>query len=65
MGVNCSNANLKVVPNIPDINGRGLAFTELYIENNNLTELPAEILLCKNLKKLKSKKNYRGYPSPP
>lgn len=40
MAVNCSNSNLKFVPSIPDISNRGLAFTELYIENNNITELP-------------------------
>lgn len=40
LAVNCSNLNLKQVPSIPDISDRGLALTELYIENNNITELP-------------------------
>lgn len=37
--VNCSNGNLTQLPALPNIEGQ-LAGTELYVENNNLTQLP-------------------------
>lgn len=39
--VNCSNANLKHVPPLPFPNNSGLKFTELFLENNQLTALPS------------------------
>lgn len=41
--VNCSNANLDKVPILPNPIELGLNFTELYIENNNIKELPSII----------------------
>lgn len=38
--VNCSNANLDTVPNLPIPIYIGLNFTELYLENNQLVSLP-------------------------
>lgn len=38
---NCSNANLSTIPRLPDIKQLGLKHYELYIENNNITELPS------------------------
>lgn len=39
--VNCSNANLDTVPVLPNPIELGLNFTELYIENNNIRQLPS------------------------
>lgn len=40
MTMNCSNANLTVVPAIPSMSGTGIKFIELLIEGNHIIELP-------------------------
>lgn len=38
--INCSNTGITQVPNLPNLDEFGLKFTELFIENNNISRLP-------------------------